>query len=71
MCFDNHSGYVTCVLALNSSVKYPNGLILTGGMDKEIYVFSPGDISPLRKLTGHTDTGNLNNFKLLNRIFKF
>ncbi|KAJ3214859.1 hypothetical protein HDU67_001124 [Dinochytrium kinnereticum] len=54
--YDGHSHFVNCVVYLQPSSEFPNGLIISGGSDKLINVFDVNDEKPLYTLIGHTDT---------------
>ncbi|KAF9427977.1 hypothetical protein BGZ94_003706 [Podila epigama] len=54
--FLGHTNYVNSVAFIAASERNPHGLIVTGGSDKLIHIWSPDDASaPLYTLVGHTD----------------
>ena len=52
-----HSNFVASVCILPPDDKHPQGLIGTGSNDSTILLFEPGQLEPVAKLTGHTNTG--------------
>lgn len=54
--FLGHTNYVNSVAFIAASETNPHGLIVSGGSDKMINVWSPEDASaPVYTLAGHTD----------------
>lgn len=58
MTYRSHENFVGSVLYLEPSSEYPDGLVLSGGYDKVIHVYKPGEPFPTYSFKGeHTDTG--------------
>lgn len=58
MTYRSHENFVGSVLYLEPSSLFPDGLVITGGYDKAIYMYKPGEPFPTYSIKGeHTDTG--------------
>lgn len=58
MTYRSHENFVGCVLYLEPSEHFPDGLVVTGGYDKVIFVYKPGEPFPTYTFKGeHTNTG--------------
>lgn len=57
MTYKDQKNFVMCVLYLEPTQEFPEGLVLTGGNDKVILVYKPGE--PFASLTfqEHTNAG--------------
>ncbi|GLV44358.1 Phospholipase A2 activator protein [Carabus blaptoides fortunei] len=51
-----HKSYVSSVCCLPPSAEYLNGLLITGGNDNNICVYTPDNPEPCISLKGHTNT---------------
>lgn len=57
MTYRSHENFVGSVLYLEPSSQYPDGLVITGGYDKVIHVYKPGEPFPTFTFKGeHTNT---------------
>ncbi|KAG5881794.1 hypothetical protein JTB14_037091 [Gonioctena quinquepunctata] len=56
MTYQNHENFVGSVLYLEPSKEYPDGLVITGGYDKLIFVYKPGEPFPTFSFKEHTNT---------------
>ncbi|XP_023012840.1 phospholipase A2 activator protein [Leptinotarsa decemlineata] len=57
MTYRNHENFVGSVLFLEPTKEYPDGLVITGGYDKAIFVYKPGEPFPSFMFKGdHTNT---------------
>uniref|UniRef100_UPI00398F4F10 phospholipase A-2-activating protein isoform X2 n=1 Tax=Pristiophorus japonicus TaxID=55135 RepID=UPI00398F4F10 len=55
-CMNGHSNFVSCVCIIVPNDTYPRGLIVTGGNDHNICVFTLDSPEPLYILKGHKNT---------------
>ncbi|XP_067886339.1 phospholipase A-2-activating protein isoform X4 [Heterodontus francisci] len=55
-CMNGHSNFVSCVCIIAPNDTYPRGLIVTGGNDHNICVFTLDSPAPLYILKGHKNT---------------
>ncbi|XP_053485199.1 phospholipase A-2-activating protein [Ictalurus furcatus] len=55
-CMNGHTNFVSCVCIIAPNETYPRGLIVTGGNDHNICVFSLDRPDPLFTLKGHKNT---------------
>ncbi|XP_063043618.1 phospholipase A-2-activating protein [Engraulis encrasicolus] len=55
-CMSGHSNFVSCVCIIAPNETYPRGLIVTGGNDNNICVFSLDRAEPMYTLKGHKNT---------------
>lgn len=58
MTYRSHENFVGSVLYLEPSSAFPDGLVVTGGYDKAMYIYKPGEPFPTYSFKGeHTNTG--------------
>lgn len=58
MTYRSHENFVGSVLYLEPTSEYSDGLVVTGGYDKVIHVYKPGEPFPTYSFKGeHTNTG--------------
>ncbi|XP_076144610.1 phospholipase A-2-activating protein [Alosa pseudoharengus] len=55
-CMNGHTNFVSCVCIISPNETYPRGLIVTGGNDHNICVFSLDRPDPMYTLKGHKNT---------------
>ena len=55
-----HTNFVSAVCVMPPEDKYPQGLIVTGSNDNNIFAYTLDSPQPVFKLTDHTDTGRCN-----------
>ncbi|XP_059168417.1 phospholipase A-2-activating protein-like [Physella acuta] len=48
-----HTNFVSSICVMPPDDNYPQGLIVTGSIDKSILAYRPGEAEPVFKLTGH------------------
>lgn len=53
-----HKSYVSSVCCLPPSAEYANGLLISGGNDSNICIYTLDNPKPFITLKGHTNTGN-------------
>lgn len=57
MTYRSHENFVGSVLYLESSTQYPDGLVITGGYDKVVHIYKPGEPFPTLSFKNeHTNT---------------
>ncbi|CAG9862601.1 unnamed protein product [Phyllotreta striolata] len=57
MTYKGHENFVGSVLYLEPTNEYPDGLVVTGGYDKAIFIFKPGEPFPTYSIKAeHTNT---------------
>ncbi|XP_072314708.1 phospholipase A-2-activating protein [Eucyclogobius newberryi] len=55
-CMSGHTNFVSCVCFIAPTETYPRGLVVTGGNDNNICVFTLDNPKPLYTLEGHKNT---------------
>ncbi|CAH1156011.1 unnamed protein product [Phaedon cochleariae] len=56
MTYKSHENFVGSVLYLEPSTEYPDGLVVTGGYDKVIFIYKPGEPFPTFTFKDHSNT---------------
>lgn len=63
MTYRDQKNFVMCVLFLEPSQEFPDGLVVTGGNDNVILVYKPGEPFASLTLKEHTNAGKVQNEK--------
>ncbi len=63
--YGGHEGYVSAVAAMPVTGEHPQGAVVTGCQDGKIRIFHPYSSSPSQTLVGHTESGNVSSFPIL------